>query len=233
MNNKEYNTITVFKYFLSFLEVWKEENYGTSAEINWQAVWGFVNTSGVLDGNDELAELVHSKPDEVEEKIHTWLENRILNDEPVYLLFKMSPWLFDKLEKERNENILSAEKKRFDECKCYKCKYWKDLVSIWIEQYGMLETYHVGECNDELWECHPIHHNIECLKHKELYEKLTNGRLGGAVFNTDIEFSYKPFNDMTRTHKFYPNPQKLTDCPYFEDTKITYDEYIEKYKELA
>ena len=43
MNNKEYNTITVFKYFLSFLEVWKEENYGTSAEINWQAVWGFVN----------------------------------------------------------------------------------------------------------------------------------------------------------------------------------------------
>lgn len=90
MKIKDHNTITVFKYFISFLEVWKQENYGQSAEINWQAVWGFVNSSSVLDFNDELTDLVNSNPDEVEEKVHKWMEDRVLNDEPVYHLFKMS-----------------------------------------------------------------------------------------------------------------------------------------------
>ena len=125
MNKHDYNTITVFKYFISFLEVWKEENYGQSAEINWQAVWKFVNTSHLLDFNDELTDLVNSNPDKLEENVHKWIENRILNNEPVYLLFNMSDWLFRKLEEEHNGNIERAERKRFEERKCYRCKYWK------------------------------------------------------------------------------------------------------------
>ena len=236
MTNKDYNTITVFKYFISFLEVWKEENYGPSAEINWQAVWGFVNCSGILDGNYELTDLVNSNPDDVEKNIHEWLENRVLNNEPVYLLFEMTPWLKDKLEKEHNENLNAKEIQRFNECRCYKCKHWRDNVSIWVQQYDQLHTYHPGECDDKLWEQHPIHHMTECLKHKELVDELSKDIPHFTRFDfllSDYRFEYEPFSNLTRTGQFYPVPTELTDCPYFEDTGITYDEYIKRFKELA
>lgn len=231
MNKHDYNTITVFKYFISFLEVWKEENYGQSAEINWQAVWEFVNASHLLDFNDELTDLVNSSPEELEENVHKWIENRILNDEPIYLLFNMSDWLFKKLEEEHNNNIERAERKRFADRKCYKCKYWNDYVSLWIHKLGTLHTYHVGECEDELWKQYPIHHLSECKKQQELVDNIKKAEKHYFFFE-DIELSYKPFNDISRSGHFYPNPENLTDCPYFEDTGITYEEYIKKYKEL-
>lgn len=226
MHQKDYNTITVFKYFISFLEVWKEENYGSSAEINWQAVWSFVNTSGILDGNYELMDLLDNSPEECENKVHEWITNRIFNNEPIYLLFNMSKWLFDKLEKEHNENIELAERLRFKECKCYHCKYWKDQISIWVQQYGQLDTYHKGQGSEELWKSHPIHHLTTCNKREELRENLEPRKF------MNVEFSYKKFNG-NRSHHFYPQPMELKDCPYFEENNVTYDEYIREYRELA
>ena len=230
MNHKDYNTITVFKYFISFLEVWKQENYGQSAEINWQAVWGFVNASSVLDFNDELTDLVNSNPDEIEEKVHKWMEDRVLNDEPVYHLFKMSDWLYDKLEKEYQNNVERGERKRFCDNKCYHCKYWNDYPSIWVQEYGMLKEYHPGEGDEKLWQTHSITHHQSCLKWEELLEALKKNDKHLSRF--DREFSYKPFNG-DRLGKFYPNPLELNDCPYFEENGMTYDKYIKKYRELA
>ncbi len=228
MQKKDYNTITVFKYFISFLEVWKEENYGNSAEINWQAVWSFVNTSGVLDFNEELQDLViYSTPEQCEEKVHGWIMNRILNNEPIFLLFNMSGWLLKKLEQEHNENIERAERKRFEECKCYHCKYWKDHASILYESITGLEQKFVQDCTEEELLTHQIHHLPECLKRKELKDKLSEGR-----HFRNVEFSYKPFNG-DRSHNFRPQPMELKDCPFFEENGISYDEYISKYKELA
>ena len=227
MQKKDYNTITVFKYFISFLEVWKEENYGPSAEINWQAVWSFVNASGVLDFNEELQDLVYSTPEQCEEKVHQWIMNRIFNNEPIFLLFNMSDWLLKKLEQEHNENIKQAERKRFTECKCYHCKYWKDNASILYEDLWGLEQKFVQDCTEEELLTHQIHHLPECQKRKELKDKLSGGRCFG-----DIEFSYKPFNG-DRCHNFRPQPMELKDCPFFEENGISYDEYISKYRELA
>lgn len=230
MKKKDYNTITVFKYFISFLEVWKEENYGNSAEINWQAVWSFVNTSGVLDFNEELQDLViYSSPDQCEEKVHQWIMNRIFNDEPVYLLFNMSDWLFQKLEQEHNSNIGKAERKRFEECKCYHCKYWKDNTSILYEGLWGLEQKSVKDCTEEELLTHQIHHLQSCKKREELKEAMTDGKL---KYNGTVEFSYKPFNG-DRCHNFRPQPMELKDCPFHEENGISYDEYISEYKELA
>ena len=230
MQKKDYNTITVFKYFISFLEVWKEENYGNSAEINWQAVWSFVNTSGVLDFNEELQDLViYSSPEECEEKVHQWIMNRIFNNEPIYLLFNMSDWLFQKLEQEHNSNINKAEQKRFEECKCYHCKYWKDSATILYEGLWGLEQKFVEDCTEEELLTHQIHHLQSCKKREELKEAMTNGEL---KYNNMVEFSYKPFNG-DRCHNFRPQPMELKDCPFFEENGISYNEYISKYKELA
>ena len=230
MQKKDYNTITVFKYFISFLEVWKEENYGSSAEINWQAVWSFVNTSGVLDFNEELQDLViYSTPEQCEEKVHQWIMNRIFNDEPVYLLFNMSDWLLKKLEQEHNSNIEKAERKRFEECKCYHCKYWKDNPFIFVDSWQGLEQKFLPDCSEQELLTNQIHHQTSCKKREELKEAMTDGKL---KYNGTVEFSYKPFNG-DRCHNFRPQPMELKDCPFFEENGISYDEYISEYKELA
>ena len=140
------------------------------------------------------------------------MEDRVLNNEPVHYLFTMSDWLYDKLEKEYQNNVERGERKRFCDNKCYHCKYWSDYPAIWVQEYGMLKEYHLGEGDEKLWLTHSIMH-----KHLSRF---------------DIDFSYKPFNG-DRLGKFYPNPLELNDCPYFEENGMTYDEYIEKYRELA
>lgn len=94
----------------------------------------------------------------------------------------------------------------------------------------MLQTYHIGEGDEILWQTHAIMHHTTCLKREELMEAAIDKNKYLSRF--EVNFKYKPFKG-NRVGNFEPVSTELNDCPFFEENGMTYDEYIKKYRELA
>ena len=102
---RELRKIDIFKYMIQFLEIYGNENFGQSAEVNWAAVWDYYSHCDMLDFNTEVEDLVYNTSDEeFRDKVFEYIEHQVVDGYPLWRLFKMSKWLFDKCEEELIQN---------------------------------------------------------------------------------------------------------------------------------
>lgn len=236
----EYNTMMLFKAFLSFLEVYGQENFGENVEIDWCKVWSFVNASHVLDFNPWLTELIMTEPnsEEFEQGVHKFLEDRILNDEPVYELFNLNNWLYDKLHEEHLAILDNKEIERFNNSKCYRCKHFHDNTFVYVEMFGQLNQYNYNDPQFKQYAVnYPIHHHATCRKRTEIVEQARAELKKEFYHVSDMDcnecIDYEKFHFRSRNDHWNCVPQEHDNCPYFKETNITYQEYIDIFGELV
>lgn len=239
----ESRIIKVFKYFIQFLEIYGAENYGQSAEVNWETVWNFVNRCGILDSNIELETLVHySTDEEFRDGVFTYIEKQALDGYPLWRLFTMSKWLYNKCEQELHDIEYKKDIEYFNTVKCYRCKNFHNrintightvlepIMSKFFNNVEELKNY----IRDTNYVVQKDWQEMNCMKRKKLLEnKMSHGR--HRFYKNECNFKYKGFNvdNEGRSHNWILNPMKLLDCPYFEENKnMTINKFIEIYGEI-
>ena len=229
--------IKIFKYFVQFLEIYGAENYGQSAEVNWERVWNFCNSCNVLDFNFELEDLVYNNSEEqFRDNVFTFIEKQALEGYPLWRLFTMSKWLEDKCEEELHESEYKKDVEYFNKTKCYRCKNFHNEISMigstLIDPIVSKSFNNMEELKNYVKEhkCQVQHYQqmIDCNKRKELLEESQS-----STFRT-VKFKYKKFNaDEFARNKWSLNPMEHKRCPYFEENKeMTVDKFIELYEEI-
>ena len=233
-------SIITFKHFISFLEIYGQENFGENVEINWPLVYEQCIKFGLLDFNTQLEEVIFSESDEeFRDKCFMWIENQIYEGYPIWRLFHLNNWLRDKLEKELINRCEKEEMDFFNNHKCLKCKYYVDSVSF----IGMDKFSHVyNKKNIELYnnglKPENILHRVNCLYRQKLINDVSKSKTTlsrrSRFHPTPIEFTYKPFNhDDEDRMRWTLDVKECIDCPYFEIGEIdTYEKFIETYGEI-
>lgn len=123
--------ILIFKYMIQFLEIFGMENYGASAEVDWEAVFNNFTKCGIFDFNFGVEDLVvHNSDNEFRDNVFKFVENQVLDGYPVWRLFHMSEWLRDKCEQELLEREHCKDVEFFNKTKCLHCKYFEDELEI-------------------------------------------------------------------------------------------------------
>ena len=226
--------IQIFKYFIDFLKIWGQENYGENVEINWPAVFKFTNSFHILDFREDLEELVFTEDDdEFRDKVFTWIENQILSGYPVWRLFMLSGWLNDKLEHEFTDAQINKDIQYFNIIKCYRCKKFSDHVHF-IGSDKFSHSYSTDR--DKYVKGYPLLHNMCCVKRCELIDEIKVKRGHPMILHEEcIEFDYELFNLDSKTQfgsKWKLNPEEHDKCPYFEESEMTYKQFIDTYGEI-
>ena len=242
-NKSNQRIIQIFKFFVQFLEIYGQENYGQSAEVDWEKVWNFVNRCGILDNNEELEHLVHySTDEEFRNNVFSYVEKQALEGYPLWRLFTMSKWLENKCEQELYEKKKKKDVEYFNTIKCYRCKYFHNQIHTIghtlsepiqgkrfdnvdeLKQYVQQTQYVI----QKHWQ------DMNCMKREDLIKCRHNNGIR-RFHNNNYHFRYKGFNvkNDSRTHEWIFNPMKLLDCPYFEENKnMTVKNFEKVYGEI-
>lgn len=230
MVNANKRAVILLKHFIAFLEIYGQENYGESADVDWIAVNAFCHSYGLLDFNEELSGLIYTQDDdEFRDRCFSYIENHILSGYPVWRLFKMSRWLYDKLEMEFNDGIMQYKRKYFNDTKCYRCIHLMQHISFIDPDTRKPLAYNRNN---------PTHvHLLEggYVKPLFLYDcKKRNCIMDEECGNNyrkrrNMKFKYKKFNwDKFSTSRWHMDTWKLRDCPYFEQLEgITFEGFMQ------
>ena len=224
------NSLTMFRHFIAFLEIYGQENYGESAEVNWHEVHLFCNKYHLLDFNDELSEVIYTEDEEdFRDKCFTFIENKILNGYPVWRLFKMSQWLKEKLEQSFQDEIIREKEKFYRETRCYRCK------NIHIET-TIIEPINKNPISYD--KDNPVHlewidkrkvpyiFRFNCKKRSELIIEKSNGCIREM---RRVKLDYCGFNTNDNRGEWKMNIWGLRKCPYFEeDESMTFVKRIQE-----
>lgn len=245
--NDKYRSIKLFEYFIEFLKIFGQENYGESAEVNWYAVFNYCQSYGLFDFNDELTDIIYTEdPTEFRDKCFSLLEKNILEGYPVWRLFKMSDWLMNQLEKQLHEFEVEKDKKYFYKTtRCFRCKYYSEHISAIHRKTHY--SYHAQDSNGYIKpEYNTLDYNLFHFRNCEkrtaiLEEKIADMKAKGQYVSHDFEryytFKYRRFNlgtGWSRDNKNWKlNPWTLRRCPLFEENpNMTYEEFIKKFAEM-
>lgn len=223
--------IILFRHFVEFLKIWGQENYGENVDINWPAVYKFTTSYSILDFRQDLEDVIFSESDEeFRDNCYSWIENQILNGYPIWRLFIINGWLKDKLEEEFVQSAVDEERNRFETRKCFTCKHFLDDVKF----IGEDKYSHSYKTERSLYaKGTPLLHLMNCSKRKELIDILGKNRMTSHF--DDINFTYKLFRMDSNSQfgsrwKLYPSEHN--DCPYYENSGISFDEFISVYGEV-
>lgn len=221
-------SINLFKYFIDFLQIWGQENYGSSAEVDWCKALAECQKFHLFDFNEKLEKVIYAESDEeFRDLAFKWVENKVLDGWPIWRMFKMSDWLTSKLEEENTQLALEEQKKVYNSVKCYRCKYFRDHAS-WFKDVPLQGGYTTVSVEEELpEEGARITYRDECLKRNQLIEEAKDAKTLRS-WSGDPVLKYKKFNeDLTaRSRKWKPVPEKLTDCPYFKEGGMDWPTYV-------
>ena len=216
MTDKE-KSIILFKYFIEFLQIWGQENYGENSEIDWCKALGECQRFHLFDFNEKLEEVVFSETDEeFRDLAFKWVENKVLEGWPIWRMFKLSPWLLEKLEEQHSRDQIDLEFNNYKTYKCYRCKHFKDNAGWFKDTFDGPKYVSV---DDQLPPDGKINWRVECLKRNELL----NGRPKHSSFGHH-QFEYEKFNTCYRDWTL--DPKELSDCPYYEDGGMDWPTYV-------
>lgn len=220
-------SITLFKYFIEFLQIWGQENYGENVEIDWCKALAECQRFHLFDFNEKLEKIVYSKSDEeFRDLAFKWIENKVLEGWPIWRMFKMSDWLTNKLEEENTMLAIKEQRKIYDSQKCYRCKYFRDNAG-WFKDDPFKGGYVIISVEDELPpEGAKITYRDECLKRIQLLEKEEQN--GKRFLSDEPKLKYSGFNSDSPSwrDKWKMDPKKLKRCPYFEEGGMDWSTYV-------
>ena len=230
-------SIELFRYFVQFLEIFGQENYGESAEVYWPAVYNFCSQYKLPDFNTTVEEIVYQEKDEdFRDKCFKFMEDQILHGYPVWRLFKMSAWLQDKCEQELMEREIAKDKKYFEQTtRCYRCKFFEDRMSFIDKATGYPKN--IGKDDVIDWDKGQLCHFIDCKKRNELLEEKIGDKTRFHYSRDSVILKYRGFNLINpwghKQNGWTMNPWHLRKCPYFEqDPEMTYEKFLHDYKEI-
>ena len=238
-DKSKFRSVKVFQYFIQFLEIYGQENYGESAEVSWPRVMEFCSSYGIFDFNSELEEVIYADTDEeFRDKAFSYIEKQILEGYPVWRLFDMSSWLYNQLEKELIERENAKDVEYFNKTRCYRCKHFADIME-YFNSSGLPRRIYPGEEPKEVdIRAVTIHHMMSCSKRNSLLEEMENASSSSRFLrSSNVKFSYNKFNCedlgfMRDQRKWDLIPWELKKRPYFDDAKITPEEFKKTYFEI-
>lgn len=108
-------------YFLAvkeILELYIEQEVGTTYEINIPLVWEYIDSSRFIADHFET----NSK-----EEIYQSVTDDILAGYPVWRLFKLTPWTTKIMENQFAELCRQRDEELRSTYKCFTCKWFKEL----------------------------------------------------------------------------------------------------------
>ena len=203
--NTEERRMFLFKCFVSFLELWGEENYGNSSIVDWVKVHNYVCDSNIITSSIEIDNLVYGdldpESDEFRDKVYKFIEDHMIEDVPMHTFFKLSPWLKRKLDEEIENKIRKECEEIFNKSKCLRCKHYIDHITIFdaktLNRYTVEDyiRFHPGE---EITH-NMIQHRRSCdLRNKLIEFFLTNMCPHDAMGNPRTSFERHSYTKSER-----------------------------------
>ena len=203
--NTEERRMFLFKCFVSFLELWGEENYGNSSIVDWVKVHNYVCDSNIITSSIEIDNLVYGdldpESDEFRDKVYKFIEDHVIEDVSMHTFFKLSPWLKRKLDEEIKNKIRKECEEIFNKSKCLRCKHYIDHITIFdaktLNRYSVEDyiRFHPGE---EITH-NMIQHHRNCDLRKKLIEFfLTNMCPHDAMGNPCTSFKRHSYTKSER-----------------------------------
>lgn len=228
MVNASKRAVILLKHFISFLEIYGQENYGESAEVDWIAVNSFCHSYGLLDFNEQLSEIIYTQDDEeFRDRCFSYIEDKILSGYPVWRLFTMSQWLHDKLEMEHSDGILQEKRRYFHATRCYRCRHIVQRISFihpetkYPTSYDRCDQYHVTLLTEGY--VTPLF-QYGCRKRNSIMDDECKGHPRRM---RAMRFQYKKFNCDNFSRNWMMDTWKLRDCPYFDEAEgVTFESFM-------
>ena len=236
----------IFKNFIGFLEIWGQENYGESFEVNWAKVHRIIIENNMFDFNDDLENIIYNydvdyESEEFRDSCYKYIENQVLSGLPIWTLFNLSDHLQNIYLKEDEEKHRLEDIKLFNKYKCFKCKNFTDGQKVAANfSFYTIEDFK-ERFGEEKLKVSNITHGENCTVRMKLLED-HNVKFGRLHDTRDINkifrkeecpnnFLYKTYNE--RDWKFIPLINRCK-CKFYEEDEShnTYDKFIEKYYEL-
>lgn len=249
------NKIKLFEVAIIFFSNYAKQNFkANSYKLNWYKIFNFFINNGTYDSYEEytnLYKMIESdkKCDEkiLQKKAYDFFYALINNGEKISDLFIFFDDNDRKILEEKEKEIKYVEQKnRFDKIKCFKCIHFIDNISC-IDN----STYELNIENimkeyksiDEVRKNFLIKHQYNCKKResiiKELMrfdtypfekEKRTNKKLEDS--NEPENFKYE-IDENGKVHQWHLRlVPSNKECKYFQDSNITFEEFIKKYYEI-
>lgn len=246
--------VEIFKYMIQFLEIYGNENFGESTEIDWSRVWEYCSACDMLDFNYEVEDLVYNtKDEEFRDKVFAFVEKQAIEGYPLWRLFKMSKWLYDKCEADLEAAEHAKDVEYFNNTKCYRCKNFKNSLHIVystpLEPILMGNFDSVGDFRQQYPDARvkSYSHNMICLEREkqlhEAYEKacekdsFLRHHFEEQEFKQNYKFKYKKFNyrdesqdDSSKDWVLYPLALKR--CNYFIESDMTPEKFEKLWNEI-
>lgn len=248
--------VDIFKYMIQFLEIYGNENFGQSAEVDWAAVWNFCSKCDMLDFNPEVEELVYNTTEEeFRDKVFSFLDKQAVEGYPLWRLFTMSKWLYDKCEEELIQNERKKDREHFYKTKCYRCKYLQCKVHVLFstafepivsETFSSIDEF--KERYRNVTEVKTLNCDMTCLKREELlneaYQKelrkpcsCYSGAFGERRFREEYRFKYSKFDYRDESQEDSGKewdliPSVLKRCNYFEESDMTPEKFEKLYYQI-
>lgn len=248
----ELRKVEIFKYMIQFLEIYGNENFGQSAEVNWARVWDFCSHCDTLDFNYEVEDLVYNtNEEEFRDKVFEFVEKQAIEGYPIWRLFNMSKWLFDKCEEELKQNEHEKDVEYFNKTKCYRCQYFSHRLRLIFSTpfepvcSGDFDTINDFRKRYPDAKVKSLSHIMNCRKREEFLdeafkkacEKGNWGRHFENEFKQNYKFKYSKFNytdesqdDYSRDWVLYPLALKR--CNYFIESDMTPEKFEKLWHEI-
>ncbi len=235
-----------------FSEFGKENFKENSYKLNWFSIFTILISGGYYNHLTEYDEVTNAfnLNDEnlIKEKAFKYFDKIVENGENISKLFifknKEDTKKYKKIEKIK---YMESQKNKFNNIKCYKCKYFNQVVTaldndnIELPINVIMKSGH--KSFDDIKYSHLILHKYNCGKRQEVIDNLTKN--DSYPFDKELRINKKiEENNEPDCFKFFEKDNKLIknwslkplkancECKYFEKSDITFEEFIEKYYEI-
>lgn len=251
MYNLTIADISLFEYAIDFFTIYGKENYKNKKyKLSWYNILHFIIIYGYYNDYEEYKIFMDNftkqyTETEIKQFAFKFFKKIVDNGEPISDLFIFNSDVdLDKIKEKENEIRLKMQEKKYNNTKCYKCKYFKDYVYA-MDNDGIdfsLNTLLTKFPYESIRKNFLIHHNFKCLKRDEVIKNLnqfdtypydkelrTNKKIDE---NKEPEF-FKYNLESRRPSDWSLKPISSKDsCKYFEYSNSSFKEFIEEYHDI-
>ena len=251
MYNLTIADISLFEYAVDYFTNYGKEKYKHKKyKLSWYNILHSIIIYGFYNDYEEYKIFMDNfnkqyTESQIKQFAFNLFDKIVKNGEPVSELFIFnSTEDVAKIKECEKEIRLKMQEKKYNETKCYRCKYFKDNIFA-MDNDGVdftLNTLLIKYPYEDIRKNFLIHHNFKCLKRDEVIKKLnefdtypydkeirTNKKIDE---NKEPKF-FKYNLDSRRPSDWILKPLSSKDsCKYFEDSNSSFKEFIEEYHDI-
>ncbi len=250
------NKMKLLEIAIDYFNDYANKNFiKNSYKLNWYNIFNIIINSGLYTYYEEFDEIYNLiikneivDEDILKEKAHNFFNILIEKGEKISDFYSFTDMEeCERIKKREYEIKYKLQKDKFKSIKCFKCKYFKDHITVLDNgtyEYTLGSIMKATNMNfEQIKNYYFVNHKYVCEKRDELIEELKKNdtypfEIENRI-NKKLDENNEPENFKFTFNKYNkPNPfilklvLKDENCKYFSDTNISFDDYIKNFYEI-